>query len=96
MLPLRHWIGEGQGLNILNAKVHVTSNSFQQIWLILNREILVCIATEDGERVQCPVDLAGLARLEGQSHPLGLRLCLRELYLQSVIVLGFVVETCRR
>lgn len=91
ILSLSHRIRKGQGFNVLNAKVHVTGNCFEQIWLILDREILVCIATKNGKSVQSPVDLTRLSRFERQSHPLGLSLCLRELYFESVVILGLIV-----
>ena len=91
-LPLlkRVWVGER--LNILDAVDHVIGQRLQQVGLVLQSEVLISVAAENSESIQGPVDLTGLPGLESQHESFGFSLRLRQLHLQSVIVLGFVVQ----
>lgn len=96
-LPLGERVCVADGLDVLNAEIHVVGDGFKEVWLILYREILIGIATEDRQGVQRPVDLAGLPGLKGQSHSFGLGFGLGELHLQGIVVLGLVVQAgCSR
>ena len=92
---LLHWIRITQRINVLDAVDHIVCHWLQQIWLILKREVLVCVAAEDGKRVQGPVDLRCLPGFEGKHETLWFCFCLWELYFERVIVLCLEVQTRR-
>lgn len=92
---LLHRIWITQRINILDAVNHVVGHWLQQIWLIFKRKVLVCVAAEDGKRVQGPVDLRCLPGFEGKHETLWFCFCLWELNFERVIVLRLEVQTRR-
>lgn len=67
---LLHRVRITQRINVLDAVNHIVSHRFKQVWLVLKREILVCVAAEDGKRVQGPVYFLGLSRFERKHQTL--------------------------
>lgn len=87
------WVIVAERLDILDAKNHIIGQRFEQIWLIFKSKILICVAAENGQGVQCPIDFSGLPRFKCKNKTLWLGLCLGELDLERVVGFSLVIKT---
>ena len=91
---LLHRVTVAHGVHILDAEDHVVRHAFQQVRLVFQSKVRVCITTVDHQRVQSPIYFLAVSGLESKHKPLRLSFSDTQLNFHSKVVFGLVVQTC--